>query len=557
MALSGAQYASLTTGQIAALTTSSLALLGSEKLALLTTQQVGGLKTQQLLGLSSESLNALTTEQFAALKVTQLPSLTSGQLLSLEQADLQALSTVQIGALSSAQLNYLSTVQMGSLLTSQVRGLTTLQVGTLTSVNLNALGTSQFQALTTLQVGALKALQVASLETADLLSLSSVQLRALGTAGIAALRSEQVMALSGAQYASLTTGQIKALSNQSLAALNSAQIIALSTQQLCALTTSQKALLATTATLVGLSTSQVAAIQTSTPIILDLNGDGVRTLMMSEGVEFDLLSNGKPVQTGWVSAGDGLLVMDRNGDQSINDGAELFGSSTLLANGTKAPDGYAALSELDSNKDGVINQADEAFAKLGVWIDSNSDGQSDSGEIKTLAELGIKQLSLQVTTGDVVDHGNLLGLTSTFETVDGVTHAAADVWFAIGQPLEPGGSRSQSDSLLDKNGRALQVSQLSAAISSFVSNEAERQETEVQMGLKSLWLPIQGADQTLAEPMIKVTSLVAAMAQFVGKDAQITAPPLAGHDLAQSMRQGLRQDVVVSDSWLREVKSQK
>ena len=278
---------------------------------------------------------------------------------------------------------------------------------------------------------------------------------------------------------------------------------------------------------------------------------------MSEGVEFDLLSNGKPVQTGWVSAGDGLLVMDRNGDQSINDGGELFGSSTLLANGTKAPDGYAALSELDSNKDGVINQADGAFAKLGVWIDSNSDGHSGSGEIKTLTELGIKQLSLQVTTGDVVDHGNLLGLTSTFETVDGVTHAAADVWFAIRQPLELGGSRSQSDSLLDKNGRALQVSQLSAAISSFVSNEAERQETEVQMGLKSLWLPIQGADQTLAEPMIKVTSLVAAMAQFVGKDAQITAPPLAGHDLAQSMRQGLRQDVVASDSWLREVKSQK
>ena len=279
--------------------------------------------------------------------------------------------------------------------------------------------------------------------------------------------------------------------------------------------------------------------------------------MMSEGVEFDLLSNGKPVQTGWVSAGDGLLVMDRNGDQSINDGGELFGSSTLLANGTKAPDGYAALSELDTNKDGVINQADGAFAKLGVWIDSNSDGQSGSGEIKTLAELGIKQLSLQVTTGDVVDHGNLLGLTSTFETVDGVTHAAADVWFAIGQPLEPGGSRSQSDSLLDKNGRALQVSQLSAAISSFVSNEAQRQEIDVKTGLKSLWLPIQGADQTLAEPMIKVTSLVAAMAQFVGKDAQIAAPPLAGHDLAQTIRQGLRHDIAASDSWLREVKSQK
>jgi hypothetical protein len=355
-----------------------------------------------------------------------------------------------------------------------------------------------------------------------------------------------VVALSAAQYASLTTGQIKALSTQSLALLNSAQIVALSTQQLCALTTSQKALLATTANLVGLSTSQVAAIRTSTPIILDLDGDGVRTLMMSEGVEFDLLSNGKPVQTGWVSAGDGLLVMDRNGDQSINDGAELFGSSTLLSNGTKAPDGYTALSELDTNKDGVINQDDEAFAKLGVWIDSNSDGHSGAGEIKSLSELGIKQLSLQVTAGDVVDQGNLLGLTSTFETVDGVSHAAADVWFAIGLPAEPGGPPSQAVSLMDKSRGASLVSQLSSAISSFVSNEAQSQEIEVQMGLKSLLTPMQSAGQTLADPMIKVTSLVAAMAQFVGKDAQIAAPPLAGHDLAQSMRQGLSQDIAAT-----------
>jgi len=36
---------------------------------------------------------------------------------------------------------------------------------------------------------------------------------------------------------------------------------------------------------------------------------------------------------------------------------------------------------------------------------------------------------------------------------------------------------------------------------------------------------------------------VAAMAQFVGKDAQIAAPPLAGHDLAQTIRQGLRHDI--------------
>jgi hypothetical protein len=140
---------------------------------------------------------------------------------------------------------------------------------------------------------------------------------------------------------------------------------------------------------------------------------------------------GQAIQTGWVSPTDGLLAMDLNHDGVINSGAELFGSATTLANGQKAEDGYAALSQLDSNQDGVIDSRDQAFADLRVWVDANSDGVTESGELKTLAQLNISQLSLATNSQASLDNGNVVGLNSSYQTTDGVTHAAADVWFQV------------------------------------------------------------------------------------------------------------------------------
>ncbi len=39
-------------------------------------------------------------------------------------------------------------------------------------------------------------------------------------------------------------------------------------------------------------------------------------------------------------------------------------------------------------------------------------------------------MNLDVKQDGTVNNGNILGLSSTFETADGATHAAADVWFA-------------------------------------------------------------------------------------------------------------------------------
>jgi hypothetical protein len=166
-------------------------------------------------------------------------------------------------------------------------------------------------------------------------------------------------------------------------------------------------------------------------MVLDLNGDGIQTLSLDLGTVFDLLGNNQPLQTGWVAPGDGLLARDLNQDGKITSGKELFGEGTVLASGRQAKDGFEALVELDSNQDGVINWQDVDFAKLMVWQDADSDGVTDAGELRSLQQAGVAQLSLAHQAGTTFDQGNLIGLEGSYQAGDGSTHAMADVWFQV------------------------------------------------------------------------------------------------------------------------------
>ncbi len=102
----------------------------------------------------------------------------------------------------------------------------------------------------------------------------------------------------------------------------------------------------------------------TSPIILDLDGDGVETTNVKAGVYFDHDGNGFSEQTGWAGADDGMLVRDIDGNGSVDNGKELFGNETLLNDGTKAANGFQALSELDSNVDGKIDASDALWGQL-------------------------------------------------------------------------------------------------------------------------------------------------------------------------------------------------
>jgi hypothetical protein len=273
--------------------------------------------------------------------------------------------------------------------------------------------------------------------------------------------------LSATQIKALEVADLAKLSTSAVAGLTTTQVAALTADQVCNLTTTQ---------LGALTTTQIGSLALVTPIVLDLNDDGIKTLSVNAGVKFDMLADGISIQTGWVGPQDGLLVSDRNQDGVISDGSELFGSSTALSNGAKALDGYQALAEFDTNKDGVVNQQDTDFNKLSVWMDSNSDGVTGSGELKSLTELGITQLSVKADAVLESNAGNLVGLTSTYQTVDGKQHASADVWFVIDKDSELGSGISASNVDRSKS----DPNQLATAISDFNSSAFSNQAFETE-----------------------------------------------------------------------------
>lgn len=165
------------------------------------------------------------------------------------------------------------------------------------------------------------------------------------------------------------------------------------------------------------------------PIVLDLDGDGIETRSVTQGARFDHAADGFAELTGWVGADDGLLVRDLDGNGRIDSGRELFGSETLLANGARAAHGFEALAELDANGDGVLDASDPVFAELRVWQDADGNGRTDTGELLTLEEAGVRSIHVAYSNSNFVDaQGNAHRQVGSYTTTDGETRAATDIW---------------------------------------------------------------------------------------------------------------------------------
>ncbi|MBU0483511.1 MAG: hypothetical protein KKB30_03230 [Proteobacteria bacterium] len=166
------------------------------------------------------------------------------------------------------------------------------------------------------------------------------------------------------------------------------------------------------------------------PLTFDLDGDGIETVAASDTdpILFDHDGDGVKNGTGWVSADDGFLVMDRNGNGTIDNGTELFGDSTPLSGGGTAVDGFHALADQDTNADGVVNNLDANWNDLRVWQDINQDGESQTGELLTLDELGISGINVGKTeNSQLLANGNQIADLGTFIKTDGTMGTMGEV----------------------------------------------------------------------------------------------------------------------------------
>lgn len=173
----------------------------------------------------------------------------------------------------------------------------------------------------------------------------------------------------------------------------------------------------------------------TSPILIDVAGDGFRLTSWIDGVEFAPRPGFLPSARAWTepNSDDAWLVLDRNGDGLINDGSEMFGNATPQpqpADGTSR-NGFLALAQYDDDRNGSIDEHDQIFSELRLWQDKNHDSVSQPTELHTMPELGVAGISLGYSEVREADpHGNSFRYRSTVFGTPGspVGTTAWDVW---------------------------------------------------------------------------------------------------------------------------------
>ena len=136
------------------------------------------------------------------------------------------------------------------------------------------------------------------------------------------------------------------------------------------------------------------ARRTQDPLVI--NFSGMAAQLTNQRFQFDLNADGQTEEINFVTRGSGFLAFDRNNDGLINDGSELFGAKT--------GDGFSELANLDSDKNGWIDENDAAYQQLGVWR-KDANGEDQLSSLKE-ANVGAISLAHVATPFDIKNETN-------------------------------------------------------------------------------------------------------------------------------------------------------
>ncbi|HQO35514.1 MAG TPA: hypothetical protein PLG59_12675, partial [bacterium] len=104
-----------------------------------------------------------------------------------------------------------------------------------------------------------------------------------------------------------------------------------------------------------------------------------------------------------------------------DNGRELFGDQNGAQNGLEE------LARYDTNGDNRIDEYDAIYDSLALFSDSNANGVSEAGELRSLREAGIASINLAYRNVDhTLSSGNRVAQLASFTTFDGRKGTVAD-----------------------------------------------------------------------------------------------------------------------------------
>ena len=116
------------------------------------------------------------------------------------------------------------------------------------------------------------------------------------------------------------------------------------------------------------------------PLVISM--DGLGASVSDRTWSFDIDADGVKDNVSMLGKGQGYLAYDRNGDGIINDGLELFGA--------RSGNAFAELAELDADGNGWIDEADDVYDKLSVWVKD----ETGADKLVSLKEAGVGAMYL-------------------------------------------------------------------------------------------------------------------------------------------------------------------
>jgi len=134
------------------------------------------------------------------------------------------------------------------------------------------------------------------------------------------------------------------------------------------------------------------------PLVINFSGKAAE--LTQDTFSFDVDNDGHENQISFLQPGSGFLALDKNGDNTINNGSELFGP--------QSGNGFQDLAKYDSDGNNWIDANDSIFDKLRIWT-RDAEGKD---VLFALGEKGIGAIYLDsaATLFSVKDaENNLLG----------------------------------------------------------------------------------------------------------------------------------------------------